>query len=329
MAIQWFPGHMHATKKAIVKRLPDIDVVIELLDARAPGSSANPLLAELAQGKPALKVLNKQDLADPARTALWLAHYQAQPGTNALALDASETAPARQLIAACRALVPLRGGMVKPVRVLICGIPNVGKSTLINTLIGQRKAKTGDEPGITKTEQRIALASDFDLFDTPGMLWPRIVVEQSGYNLAATGGIGRNAYDEEEVAMALLASVREPYADRLQARYKLADFSGVTDDALLADIARKRGGLLPGGHVNLQKAAEIVINDFRTGAWGRITLETPDAYARWCVAGLAKEAERQARAAARGRKPPPQRGGLATEATDAPDAHEDGDQSPA
>jgi ribosome biogenesis GTPase A len=203
--------------------------------------------------------------------------------------------------------------------VLICGIPNVGKSTLINTLIGQRKAKTGDEPGITKTEQRIALASDFDLFDTPGMLWPRIVVEQSGYNLAATGGIGRNAYDEEEVALALLASVRGPYAERLQARYKLADFSGITDDALLADIARKRGGLLPGGQVNLQKAAEIVINDFRSGAWGRITLETPEEFALWVAAGLLREAERQERAAARTRKKPPQRGGPAVEAP------EDGD----
>jgi ribosome biogenesis GTPase A len=302
---------MHATRKAIAKRLPDIDVVIELLDARAPGSSVNPLLVELAGSKPALKVLNKQDLADPARTALWLSHFQAQPGTLALALDASATAPARQLIAASRALVPLRGGMVKPVRVLICGIPNVGKSTLINTLIGQRKAKTGDEPGITKTEQRIALASDFDLFDTPGLLWPRIVVEQSGYNLAATGGIGRNAYDDEAVALALLASVRQPYGERLQARYKLADFSGLSDEALLADIARTRGGLLPGGQVNLQKAAEIVINDFRSAAWGRITLETPEEFAQWHADGLLREAERQARAAARTRKKPPQRGGSA------------------
>ena len=121
MAIQWFPGHMHTTRKAIAERLPDIDAVIELLDARLPGSSANPLLAEMTAGKPALKVLNKQDLADPGMTDLWLAHYQALPGTNALGLDASVTAPARALIAACRALVPHRGGMVKPVRVLICG----------------------------------------------------------------------------------------------------------------------------------------------------------------------------------------------------------------
>ena len=292
MAIQWFPGHMHTTKKAIADRLPDIDVVIELLDARLPGSSANPLLAELTRGKPALKILNKQDLADPERTTLWLAHYQAQVGTNALALDASDTAPARQLIDACRTLAPLRGGMVKPLRVLICGIPNVGKSTLINTLNGQRSAKTGDEPGITKMEQRIQLASDFYLFDTPGMLWPRITVTQTGYHLAASGGIGRNAYDEEDVAMDLLARVRHRYGDRLQARYKLDDLAAVSDEDLLEALGRKRGGLLPGGRVNLQKAAEITINDFRSGAWGRITLETPDEFRQWWAQGQAIDAQR-------------------------------------
>jgi ribosome biogenesis GTPase A len=193
------------------------------------------------------------------------------------------------------------------VRVLICGIPNVGKSTLINTLVGQRAAKTGDEPGITKLEQRITLASDFYLFDTPGMLWPRITVEQSGYHLAASGGIGRNAYDEEEVALALLDSVRTRYAERLQARYKLADFSAATDEQLLADVGRKRGGLLPGNQVNLQKAAEVVINDFRSGAWGRITLESPEQFTQWWAAGQAKDAERSARKAARNSKPTPQR----------------------
>ena len=292
MPIHWFPGHMHSTKKAIVERLPDIDVVIELLDARLPGSSANPLLADLTAGKPALKLLNKQDLADPELTAQWLANYQARPGTRALALDASSTGPARLLIDACRELAPLRGGMVKPVRVLICGIPNVGKSTLINTLVGERTAKTGDEPGITKTEQKIMLASDFHLFDTPGMLWPRIAVEQSGYNLAASGGIGRNAYDEEEVALELLARVRERYADRLQARYKLGDITGASTDSLLADIGRRRGALMTGGRINLQKAAEITINDFRSAAWGRITLETPEEFATWWAAAQVPKAER-------------------------------------
>ncbi|NKI93223.1 ribosome biogenesis GTPase YlqF [Rhizobacter sp. SG703] len=299
MAIQWFPGHMHTTRKAIADRLPEIDVVIELLDARLPGSSTNPLLALLTAGKPALKVLNKQDLADPEITALWLAHYQALPGTRSLALDAGASAPARALIAACRELAPHRGGMVKPVRALICGIPNVGKSTLVNTLNGQRTAKTGDEPGITKLEQRILLADDFHLFDTPGMLWPRILIEQGGYNLAASGGIGRNAYDEEEVSMALLARVRHRYADRLVARYKLADISAMTDEDLLAEVGRKRGGLLPGGRVNMQKAAEVTLNDFRSGAWGRVTLETPDEFAHWQAAGLAAEEARKAKKEAR------------------------------
>jgi ribosome biogenesis GTPase A len=307
MPIQWFPGHMHSTRKAISERLPEIDVVIELLDARLPGSSANPLLAELTHGKPALKVLNKQDLADPELTALWLAHYQAQAETQALGLDASATAPARQLVAACRALAPLRGGMVKPLRVLICGIPNVGKSTLINTLMGQRSAKTGDEPGITKAEQKLVLANDFYLFDTPGMLWPRITVEQSGYHLAASGGIGRNAYDEEEVAMALLASVRPRYGQRLQQRYKLADISALGDEALLAELGRKRGGLLAGGRVNMQKAAEVAINDFRAGAWGRITLETPEQFAQWWAHGQALDAQRAARREALTRKRTPDR----------------------
>jgi ribosome biogenesis GTPase A len=321
MAIQWFPGHMHSTKKAIAERLPEIDVVIELLDARLPGSSANPLLAELTHGKPALKVLNKQDLADPERTALWLAHYQAQVGTNALALDASETAPARKLIDACRALAPLRGGMVKPLRVLICGIPNVGKSTLINTLNGQRSAKTGDEPGITKLEQRIQLASDFYLFDTPGMLWPRITVVQTGYHLAASGGIGRNAYDEEDVAMDLLARVRHRYGDRLQARYKLEDLSAIGDEHLLEALGRKRGGLLPGGRVNMQKAAEIALNDFRSGAWGRITLETPEEFVQWWAHGQAIDAQRLTKREKREqRRGKPQRGN-ADDTSNAGDTH--------
>ena len=302
MSIQWFPGHMHTTRKAIAERLPDIDVVIELLDARLPGSSANSLLAEMTQGKPALKVLNKQDLADPGLTEAWLAHYRAQPGTRAIGLDASVPGPAKALVAECRALVPNRGGMVKPVRVMICGIPNVGKSTLVNTLNGQRAAKTGDEPGITKLEQKIVLANDFYLFDTPGMLWPRILIEEGGYNLAASGAIGRNAYDEELVAMALLGRVRHRYADRIAARYKTADFSQMTDEALLEEVGRKRGGLMPGGRVNLQKAAEIALNDFRSGAWGRVTLETPAQFAAWWAAGMAAEAERLEKKAARSKK---------------------------
>ncbi len=296
MAIQWFPGHMNATKKAISERVRSgIDVVIEMLDARLPGSSCNPLLAELTQGKPALKLLNKQDLADPERTALWLAHFNALPDTRALAFDASEVAPAQRLVEASRALAPLRGGMTKPMRVLICGIPNVGKSTLVNTLAGRRIAKTGDEAGITKLEQKIALANDFDLFDTPGMMWPRIINPESGYLLAASGAIGRNAFDEEEVALELIGRIRRARPGQIDERYKLTGTEVLADDELLAQIARKRAAALPGGRVNMQKAAEIVMHEFRQGLLGRVTLETPDEFAAWAAAGAAAEAERQAR----------------------------------
>ena len=195
---------MHLTRKAIEERIKDIDVVIEMLDARLPGSSANPMLAQLILGKPGLKVLSKQDLADPVQTQSWLAHYNAMPNVKAMGLDTSMVSPAKALIEACHLLAPNRGGMAKPMRVLICGIPNVGKSTLINTLKGKKAAKTGDEAGVTKLEQRITLADDFYLYDTPGVLWPRIIVEKSGYNLAASGAIGVNAFDDEEVALALL-----------------------------------------------------------------------------------------------------------------------------
>lgn len=299
MSIQWFPGHMHLTRKAITERVKDIDVVIEMLDARLPGSSANPLLAELTSARPTLKVVNKQDMADAGRTALWLAHYNAQPHTRAIALDASVTAPARAIIAACRELAPLRGGMVKPMRVLICGIPNVGKSTLINTLMGKRAARTGDEAGITRNEQRIALADDFYLFDTPGMLWPRIVVPESGFNLAASGAVGRNAYDDQEVALELLGKLKRAYAPLLEARYRLGlteeALAALHDDELLDAIGRKRGALAGGGAVNRQKAAELVIADFRSGALGRITLETPEEFSAWLKAGLAADADRQGR----------------------------------
>ena len=303
MAIQWFPGHMHLTKKAITERIKDIDVVIEVLDARLPGSSANPLLAELTGHKPTLKVLNKQDVADPERTALWLDWYNAQSATRAVALDASEPAPARKLIDGCHQLAPNRGGMAKPMRVLICGVPNVGKSTLINTLTNKRQAKTGDEAGITKLEQRITLADDFYLWDTPGMLWPRISVEESGYNLAASGAVGRNAYDEELVALELLRRLQQTYAPLLEARYKLGLPAGamadMQDDELLEAIGRKRGAMLGGGRVNLQKAAEIVMTDFRTATLGRITLETPTEFEAWRAIGVLREAEREARKQAR------------------------------
>jgi len=295
MAIQWFPGHMHLTRKAIEERIKDIDVVIEMLDARLPGSSANPMLAQLIVGKPGLKVLSKQDLADPAQTQFWLAHYNAMPNVKAIGLDTSMVSPAKALIEACHQLAPNRGGMAKPMRVLICGIPNVGKSTLINTLKSKKAAKTGDEAGVTKLEQRITLADDFYLYDTPGVLWPRIIVEKSGYNLAASGAIGVNAFDDEEVALELLNYLIVHYPGALTARYKIENVAEHSDETLLEAVARHRGAIQSGGRVNTTKAAEIVIHDFRSAALGRVTLETPDEYAEWLASGMKADAERAQR----------------------------------
>ena len=286
---------MHLTRKAIGERIKDIDVVIEMLDARLPGSSANPMLAELIKGKPALKILSKQDLADPDRTSQWLGHYNAMPGVRAIGLDTSMSSPAKALIEACMQLAPNRGGMVKPMRVLICGIPNVGKSTLINTLKGKRAAKTGDEAGVTKQEMRIALADDFYLYDTPGVLWPRIIVEQSGYNLAASGAIGVNAFDEEVVALELLNYLITHYPQALTDRYKVTDVASHTDESMLDAIGRVRGAMQSGGRINTTKAAHIVIHDFRAAALGRISLETPEQFAQWFAEGKKADAERAVR----------------------------------
>ena len=303
---------MNKAKKAIAERVKSIDIAIEMLDARLPASSENPLLAQLAKGKPALKILNKQDLADPERTAVWLEHFNSRPDTRAIALDSSEPAATAKITAACRVLAPHRKGLDKPLRALVCGIPNVGKSTLINGMTGKKSAKTGNEPGITKTEQRLLLADDFWLYDTPGMLWPKIIVEEAGYNLAASGAVGRNALDEEETALVLLDYLRRHYLPLLQTRYA-ADkdpSSHWQDTEWLEWVAKKRSALLSGGRANYQKAAEIVLTDFRSGSIGRITLETPHQWEGWLKTAHRREAElkaaREARKAERkGHKPQP------------------------
>ncbi len=292
---------MNKAKKAIAERIKSIDMVIEMLDARLPASSENPLLAQLSKGKPKLKILNKQDLADPERTAVWLDYYNNKPDTQAIALDSSEQGATAKITRACRNMMPNRGGIDKPLRVLICGIPNVGKSTLINGMIGKKSAKTGNEPGITKAEQRLFLADDFWLYDTPGMLWPKIIVEESGYNLAASGAVGRNALDEEEVALELLDYLRRHYLPLLQARYQ-ADkdpSSHWNDTEWLEWIAKKRGAVLSGGRINYQKAAENILTDFRDGHIGRITLETPNQWEAWLKTAKQKEAELKAAREAR------------------------------
>lgn len=280
---------MHLTRQAIRERMETgVDVVVELLDARCPGSSSNPLLQQLTQAKPTLKLLNKQDLADPARSAAWLAHFNALPRTRAQGLEAKR-APAKALLAACRELAPTRTSALKPLRLLICGIPNVGKSTFINALMGGRRAtKTGDEPGVTKVEQKLMLGHDCLIYDTPGMLWPKIAAPEAGWNLAASGAVGRNALDEECVALELIGRLQDGYPGAIAARYGLALPADANAEETLALLARKRGAVLAGGQLNLQKAAEILIHEFRQGLLGRITLETPEQFAAWSAAALAQ-----------------------------------------
>lgn len=294
MSIQWFPGHMNKAKKAIAERVKSIDAVIEVTDARLPASCVSPLLTRLTLGKPQLKILNKADLADPERTALWLDYFRRQHQTDAIAISAHDKTDARQIIRACRALVPHRIGIDKPLRVMICGVPNVGKSTLINALLGKKSAKTGNEPGITKSEQRLILADDFWLYDTPGMLWQKIIVPESGYNLAAAGSVGRNALDEEDVALYLISYLKNHYLPLLQNRYRTDGLNEHShDDEWLAEIARQRGALLSGGRIDYQKCAEIVLQDFRSGALGAITLEEPKEWTRWLKTAQAIEAEKK------------------------------------
>jgi ribosome biogenesis GTPase A len=292
MAVQWFPGHMHLTRKALADRIKNIDVVVEMLDARLPGSSSNPMLSAITSGRPSLKILNKRDLADASRTNLWLEYYRNKDGMQAISLDSSEHQSARILVNACRTLAPTRGTLDKSMRILICGIPNVGKSTLINTIKGKRAAKTGDEAGVTKTEQRIVLEDGFYLYDTPGVLWPRIIVAKSGYNLAASGAVGKNAFDDVETAYELVEYLQVHYARELELRYGIKNVAAFSSDALVDAIGRKRGALRPGAIIDTQKASEIIIHDFRMGLLGRITIETPDEFSIWLEEGERLDAER-------------------------------------
>ncbi|VAW56447.1 LSU ribosomal maturation GTPase RbgA (B. subtilis YlqF), partial [hydrothermal vent metagenome] len=246
MAIQWFPGHMHKARKEIKKVMPKIDLIIEVLDARIPYSSENPLIAELRGEKPCIKLLNKSDLADAQITQLWIDHFQASRNIKALAVTQDQPAQIKQTLKMCRQFFPERNVAVKPIRVLIMGIPNVGKSSVINTLAGRFIAKVGDEPAITKRQQKIILDNGIELMDTPGFLWPKIHNVSSGYRLAITGAIKSTAMEYEDVAMFAADYFATAYPGYLLKRYKL-DALPKNDIEILDAIAKKRGFLQAGG----------------------------------------------------------------------------------
>ncbi|MCL1079130.1 ribosome biogenesis GTPase YlqF [Parashewanella spongiae] len=275
MAIQWYPGHMHKAQKEIEKVMPQVDLVIEVLDARIPYSSENPMVASLRGDKPCIKLLNKSDLADPEVTAQWIDYLEREQGVKASAITTLQAAMIKKIPDLCRKFVPSRDKTEKDIRTMIMGIPNVGKSTIINTLAGRVIAKTGNEPAVTKTQQRINLRNGIVLSDTPGILWPKVDNEASSYRLAVTGAIKDTAMDYDDVALFACEFFLNAYPKEICERYKIKEIPK-DDIGLLEEIGRKRGALRPGGHINFHKASEVLLHDFRSGKIGQLTLETPE-----------------------------------------------------
>ena len=268
---------MTSARKKAEETMEYIDVVIEVLDARVPEASHNPVIEDmrLFRQRQNLKILNKADLADPAVTQAWLNYYNKQPGVKAVALSCKKPGDANKIPALCKALAPHRDSPIKPLRMMIMGIPNVGKSTLMNALLNRRIAKVGDEPAVTKSQQRFELSPLMSITDTPGMMWPKIKYESDGYMLAASHAIGRNAVIDEDVALFLGSVLLKQYPQLLNARYKI-DVAGMDAVDLLEAIAKRRGFRLKGGEFDMEKTAVTFLVDYRSGAIGRVSLETPD-----------------------------------------------------
>jgi len=277
MQIQWYPGHMHKAAKAAREILPTVDVIIEVLDARIPFSSQNPMIADIRGDKPCIKLLNKSDLADPDMTKIWQDYLEKQRNIKTLQTDVKAHNSLSHITDLCHKLIPNKGREddYRNIHAMIIGIPNVGKSTLINSLAGRTIAKTGNEPAVTKHQQRIKLDGGITLIDTPGMLWPKIEHENYGYRLAATGAIKETATDNTDVAFATAEYLIEAYPQRLIDRYGL-ESAPLTELELIEAIGRTRGCLRSGGGVLLEKASNILISEFRSGVLGPITLERPE-----------------------------------------------------
>lgn len=293
MPIQWFPGHMTSARKKAAETMAHIDVVIEVLDARLPEASRNPLIDELRlfRQRPCLKLLNKADLADAEATRAWLDFYNAQAGVRAVAISAKKAGDVARVPTLCQSLAPHRDDPFKPLRMMLMGIPNVGKSTLMNALVKRKVAAVGDEPAVTKSQQRVVLGPRLVLVDTPGLMWPKIAHASDGYMLAASHAIGRNAVAEEEVATFLAGILLARYPRALAARYGFEP-DGLDAPGVLQAVARRRGCLLKGrgGAPDLEKAALILLQDYRDATLGRVSLETPASRAEMLAAAKSETA---------------------------------------
>ncbi|WP_442600966.1 ribosome biogenesis GTPase YlqF [Paenibacillus sp. KN14-4R] len=289
MNIQWFPGHMTRARRQIQEKLKLIDVVIELLDARIPQSSRNPMIDEILKDKPRLVVLNKNDLADPKVTAEWIRYFAETENLDALPIDASTGFGVKEIIPRAKKLLAhkieaqIRKGMrPRAIRALIVGIPNVGKSTLINHMAGRKIAATGDKPGVTKAQQWIKVGTEMELLDTPGILWPKFEDQQVGLALAATGAIREEILHLDEIAYYSIQYLIANYPEELKERYSLDKLPTDLEDnqailAVMEAIGRKRGAIVSGGRVDLDKASVIILRELRNGKITRISLETPGA----------------------------------------------------
>ena len=274
MLIQWYPGHMHKASKGIKETLHQVDLIIEILDSRIPFSSQNPMIANLRGDKPCIKVLSKCDLADPELTQQWQTYLEREQGVKTLAVTIEHPEKIRQIPDLCHKMLPDKAASSRLINTLIMGIPNVGKSTVINILAGRMIAKTGNEPAVTKMQQRIALGNGIVLFDTPGLLWPNVENKNSGYRLATTGAIKDTAIDHEQIASFAAEYMMQHYPDFLKARFQLEELPE-TEHKLMEAIGKSRGCLRSGGRIEMDKVAKILLAELRAGTIGRISLETP------------------------------------------------------
>ena len=278
MLIQWFPGHMAKTKRLIIEHLKAVDVAAELLDARIPLASANPMVEELLSGKPRIVILNKADLADPGMTKAWESYYK-RKGVAAVSMSCGNGKDKKKFLRLIKeAAGPMlekwkrRGLKTRSARIMILGIPNVGKSTLINFISGTAVARTANTPGHTRGKQWVRLSQGLDLLDTPGVLWPKFEDQVAALRLAATGAIAGDVFDADTVVPELMRVLARTAPDALREKYGIED-AAADPQILLAQAGKRRGCILPGGAIDYARAQTMILNDFRSGKLGRITLD--------------------------------------------------------
>ncbi len=273
MIINWYPGHMHKTRKEITESLSQTDVIIELLDARIPSSSRNPLIDELVQGKNRIIIINKSDLADPEVTKKWTKFFNDQEGITAISMSSTEDKNPGRIVKMCRDMCKDEVWFERrPVRAMIAGIPNVGKSTLINKIVGKKKADVSNKPAVTKRFQRVSISKGFELIDTPGVLWPKFEDQTVGYKLAILGSIKDSILDIQDIARFAYNYMFERYGDRIKTRFKIDNLPEESQEGITL-IGKKRGFLLKGGSIDYDRACRLLLQEIRDGKLGKLSFD--------------------------------------------------------